>query len=121
MKKIGNSERIGQLLDYLGQTIKDGDGFVREQAPLLAREVVHLQLVSSIVTLVAVGTIATLAWRYLGKLVRSNNEEYHHAGILFRILVVLVGGLFVFVNGYHAMQAAFAPRMVVMNYIRSLK
>lgn len=121
IENVGNNERIGYLIDYLGQTIKDGDSFVREQAPMLAREVVDMQLASSIFGVVCVATISAFVLRYSSKLLKSSDDETVFSGYMMRLMVVLVGGLLFGASIHSGLRCIIAPRMVVMNYVRSLK
>lgn len=122
-------ERLIALLDYIGERAKTAEGFAMEQLPLVAREIVAWDFWSNLVGTLMGVVLLTLA-AYLIILICRKAEDWLKQ---VEFPVPLVASLFIaffsacggfgFMSTYLMpfIKAATAPRLVVIDYVRSLR
>lgn len=125
------TERLNTFLDWLEQSARSAESFTLEQAPLLAREYVAWQFWSSLISLllclliIILGTIfATLLIRRGLDIVNGKKRGDEFACFFpaaFIILVcALLGGLGSYLNGATALKTHVAPRVIILDYVKSI-
>ena len=140
---LNTEQRINSLLDYLGQTAKDGIAFASEQAPLVAKEVAtYGAVVGWAKVVIGVFLLAGVAFaiRKALAITKEDNPDYdpknnwsafNNKKLGFengRTIVLLVcsipvsafGVSLVAANMDDAMKATFAPRVYVLEYVAKL-
>lgn len=118
MSEVTN-EQLGQLLKYIGTLAERADGFVVEQAPLLAREIVawHMWSNTALAAMYFAGFVAGVwmarwLWRFPW-------EDPIHRPIAALPLVFAVAMATAALDCVHtAIKAAVAPRLVVLEYVQ---
>lgn len=124
------TKNIEKVAGWVASTASEGEAFVREQAPLVAQEIVNWHFWSSvcIVAIMAALSVPVIWCIYL--LVRfllqggANPERYGEAAFCVLVILVCVQvGLTIpaFINSYEAVKAAVAPRIVIIETLRTLK
>jgi hypothetical protein len=115
----------GELLDWLKTSAEAGSGFLVEQAPLYAQEVVAWQflcgVIFSVVFFAAALCFIAIAIRgfYRANANPRDEEAYCNVSMfLLAVSVVLVvfGSMFT----ADAIKAKVAPRVVIMEHVRGL-
>jgi ABC-type xylose transport system permease subunit len=119
-----------ELLQWLKTTAEKSSDFVQEQAPLLAREIVAWHFWSSIflVVVFAFLWLASLALAFW--IFRQRNKSHNWQSDVepfcgIAAAIVLMSTLFFFLmgcchNGYNAVKASCAPRLIVLEKIGTL-
>jgi hypothetical protein len=106
-----------ELLDWLKTTAERSSEFVEREAPLLANEVVAWHFWSSVFLASAILFFsfallgfATWLWRMGGKDPRECSMIVFLVGLLIWIPAII--------NGYEAVKASVAPRVVILEYVK---
>lgn len=116
------SERLTTLLDYIGNTVKDADTFARGQAPLVAEEIVRWKIASSVLGVllgISLGFVALWLFR-IGKR-NIKDADIAPPCIVFGGAFAAASIILVSINIYGAVRGITQPRVIVLDYIRSLK
>lgn len=114
-------QALGALLQYAQQAVE----FSKEQAPLLAQEIVRWGVVSNAVEIALSGALIFCAFRYCKRLCDAARaaEDFSFREASSSILAVVLacaGGVsfFVAVDAVLAMtKAIFAPRLYLIEYL----
>ena len=119
------NERIDQALDFVLQTANDTKGFVLEQAPLVAREIVAWTLWSGVIQAVVCVSLLIV----IGRLVRNATARERADGCggdPLDIITIVAGSLaIIFIFGAacfgigQATKSLVAPRLVIIDTLRS--
>lgn len=118
------NERLTTLLDYIGTTVKDADTFARGQAPLVAEEIVRWYVAESILGLVlaiALGAAGLWILRRSKRLTKIEDEGIAGAMILFGLGCLAVAIAMTCINANSLVRGLTQPRVIVLDYVRSLK
>lgn len=119
-------QRLITLLDYVGDKAKAAEGFAIEQAPLVAREIVAWQFWSSIFLIFLFVMLGAVAWSIAVYCWRTRNDWFDpdfaamvacFAAVAGIALPLAGGGT----NGYIAVKATVAPRLVIIDYIKTIR
>lgn len=122
------SESAADLIEWVERTGKDGESFVREQAPLLAQEIISWHILSHAI-LAAVFIGLAIAVVSCSTLVRRVTECLRDSGdrdvirLIYRIVSIVAALLFVgatFECGFYILQAIVAPRVVILHELQKL-
>ena len=134
------TKRLEALMDYIGERAKQADGFVMEQAPLVAREIVAWTMWYSLVW-VGVGVVlvaaAVVLWRVgvvkdrearVAEAKKPRREwgggEYDGSWLALAFAGPIVCGMAaaacIGVAGSTVIKSVVAPRLVVVDYVKSL-
>ena len=118
---------INKALDFVLQTAEQTRDFVADQAPLVAGEIIQLtfvggviQAVIGLVMVVFTGIVARGVWRIIPT--EEDRPELVLSVLLWCVLAffsLIVGGVMAYQGTKSALQAAIAPRTVVIDYLRS--
>lgn len=118
-------EKAGaELVQWMTDAAKSGGDFVAEQAPQLAQEIVAWHFWSNVFTAALVSVVLLpIALAAGGICYRETKRTYPHgdgsgavlSGIVSLIAISIVT-LTVGFNGYEAVKAAVAPRLIVIEY-----
>lgn len=124
-------KNVNEAIDWLQKTGGAIQDFAVEQAPLYCREVVAWQLYSGLAAVVLSLILGGIAWRLLKYAKQLRDAELDRDGgnitisdCASRVSAVFVGifALVAFgVGGFCAVKAAVAPRLVIVEHLRSLK
>lgn len=119
------AESAGKLLQWAEATSKDADSLVREQAPLLAKEIVSLQLWTNAIAIIAcLGVFFALyrAFKFCCAHLQDDlDSEIAFGGALVSIAVsVMVFLLALIPSVYSLCVAVFAPRVLVLQELQKL-
>jgi len=119
------AEKLNVLLDWVGETTKSAQGFMLEQAPLVAQEIVAWEFWSSVLaaTMFAVG--AAMFSKGIQMLWRKDEQgRWAVSDDVARAMPTAFGAMAIvgFVVGvaFHtawAVKAQVAPRLVIIEYI----
>lgn len=124
-----SAEKLNSLLDWVGETTKSAQGFVLEQAPLVAQEIVAWELWASVVWVVfgAVGvaclaTTARVCWVKAKNHEPQDNYDDTVGGFVVAVVFSMLGTLGLFfgvcaVQTVDAVKAKVAPRLVIVDYV----
>lgn len=118
--------RLASLLDFVGESAKDATSFAVEQAPLVAREIVSWHIAAhSIGALIALGVVvglAFLAWQIVRHAKQKSPVEREGMRFFAAFLLVLATAALIFalVNAGLAIKGVVAPRLVIIDEIRSI-
>lgn len=122
-------KNINEAIDWLQQTGGAIQDFAIEQTPLYCREVVAWELASNSVAtaLSAIAIISAVVW--LKKATPAIVEAWEMADDAFHALFVPLINIALFTVGAvtlsgslpQAIKAAVAPRMIIVEHLRSLK
>jgi hypothetical protein len=120
--------RLNALLDYVGTTAKDADGFVREQAPMVAQEIVAWKFGVGVAQL-SFGVVLIVVWvMALITVLREEKKPFADRNEMVSVpcgMFLVMGGVFMCiltVGGiYDTLRASVAPRLVVIDYIKAAK
>ncbi len=122
---MSGPEKYDELIAYLTDAVKAGGDLVKEQAPLVAQEIIawgiwYHTIEAAILTLAMVW-----AWRYLPK--RLNRLANHHDfdiggvfGWIGFVVASLIASVAVLIDVHNALQAVIAPRLYLLDYLKSL-
>jgi hypothetical protein len=120
--------RLNALLDYIGTTAKDADGFVREQAPLVAQEIVAwefwmglTQAVVGGISLVVVFGLVLRAIRNLHKHGSSISPEQCLPHFFVAFVLLMVALPLALCGTPRVIKSTISPRLVVIDYIKAAK
>jgi NADH:ubiquinone oxidoreductase subunit 5 (subunit L)/multisubunit Na+/H+ antiporter MnhA subunit len=116
-----------QLLDWVQETAAAGQDFISREAPLYAAEVVSWYFWSSIflmLVMLSVAVMAFIIYRYAARWF-TTAETHDEKELAATASLVSLGLMLVFLGfsahqGYGAVKAAVAPRMVVIEHLRGL-
>lgn len=120
------NERLTTLLDYIGNTVKDADTFARGQAPLVAEEIIRWYIAESIlgILLALVFLSLTIFFCWLILKMEKHGVPPSEAGggcvvgaIICGLLAIIIGS----VNVNHLVRGLTQPRVIVLDYVRSIK
>lgn len=119
--------KLSALLDYIGSTAKDADGFVREQAPLVAQEIVAWKLgyglfiVGFGTALLVFGVFMIRAVVREAKRPFADQREFVFVGAgIAGMFGVLIGSINFGCGAYDVLRATVAPRLVILDYVKSV-
>lgn len=121
-------DRLNALLDYVGTTVKDGDALLREQAPLVVKEIVAWEFWSSIATIGMTTAILALAIALLFFCMKKavsdtkSDIDWSEPAAALLITAAILGVVWLVVvptNAMSAVKASTAPRLVVLDYLKS--
>lgn len=120
------AQSAGKLLQWAEATSKDADALMREQAPLVAQEIVAMQLWSGVVACISIViglVLLAFMFRQASKSTRrdlfdvfSPMELLSGAGIV--VIPLSLIGLVKY--GYQAIEAGLAPRVVILHELQKL-
>lgn len=118
-------ERLNDLMDWVGSTAKATEGFVIEQAPLVAQEIVAWEFwgcIGHASLFLAFAIAGTLTIRLLWRKDKDGNLLVDDEAA--RFVPSILGGIacvaFVVAAadyGIHAIKAKVAPRIVIIDYV----
>jgi hypothetical protein len=115
-----SNEKLNEALAFVLEQVKDGTGFVKEQAPLVAQEIVRYELWSSVVFFVAAAAVAlvTIFWARKKEWIVWEDLP---GPKMFATIVVGVASVVAVQNGVHITKCVTAPRLVVLDYLRGVR
>lgn len=116
-------EKLGQLVEYLTESAKQGIDFTKEQAPLVAQEIVQWTIGESAVLIVS-GLIGLGIGAYLLRLgIRGLRDDWgglEGLPIAGGVMLSSVSILMVVTNTLTLVKAITAPRLVLLDYLGKL-
>lgn len=133
--KQAAAENAEELVAWVKGLATEGEEFVREQAPLLAQEIIAwrfwenaVQAAAWLVLMVAMICIATIMFRLMAKLLRAEEgceddaDKFVVFTIVFAVTAILAicSGFGLMDDGREAIKAAVAPRVVLLEELRRL-
>ena len=124
--------KLDALVQYLCDSVKDGGDFLRDQAPLVAKEIVSwtfaIGLLGTIVSLAILLVILTFGVLSLRRGQWSDSADPENKWAVGQIICGLLLAIWLAAGmpygmscAHDAIKAACAPRLVVLDYLRGLK
>lgn len=113
------NESWPQLLEFVTGTLKDGKDFAVEQAPMVVQEYLRWQFTEAIFFAVFFGVLAIVVWAIAPRFDKAIDGE-GEAALFVRCVAALVFVFAVGFNGYEAVKVKVAPRIVLIEYARSV-
>jgi len=116
-------QRLNALMDFVGEQAKDATAFAKEQAPMVAQEIVRWHLWSNAISAAAMA-IALVAMIYAThRAIRwfHKNDAWEISPVLVLPIVGIIGCSITLKGDVQAtVKAATAPRLVIIDYIRGV-
>lgn len=117
-------QNINEAIDWLQQTGGSIQDFAAEQAPLYCQELIKYEIMSSAIGLIG-GLVALAMSAIVIRFLRKHEAEMDEGSfyLTFAVggLLALAGCLFVARNVSPLVKAHTAPRVVIVEHLRSLK
>jgi hypothetical protein len=117
-------KNINEAIDWLQETGASVQDFAVEQAPLYCREVVAWELWSGVAGgVLGIAVILVGLWLLsIGRaLLRCGNDRDAFFPMLGGIIASVVGSVILSGSASHAIKAAAAPRLVIVEHLRGMK
>lgn len=118
------AESAGKLLQWAEATSKDADALLREQAPLLAQEIVAFKWCSSLIVVVVSFAVAALcavgAIPSVRKGIRGTGSEADEVIFFCGSVGCASACVALAISSYHFLLAHFAPRLVILRELQNL-
>lgn len=119
------SEELAELLRYVRESTQATGSFVKEQAPDVAMQIVAYERLRSTSIYVSLLLVLSIIMAILFKnrdKIRKNCHENHDPplyGIGMTIFSLIFAIIFIF-QGVWVLRTWFAPKLIVIDYIRSM-
>lgn len=114
------TEKLSALLEYVQAKGEAADGFITEQAPLVAREIVAWSFWSSVATAIAFFALAMIFVGLAARCYRFAVKEDSENVIFCAFVMFAISLMLLFLAGWYAanvVKAGVAPRIVVIEYL----
>lgn len=116
---------LAKTIELLNKTIEGSGNFVMDQAPQVVKEIVTYSAISSFCWMLFWGMILFVLILCLKKTLKAVNgdlcEDVEIRGMVisfFLVLNVIIGAFF-FIKLQDGLKAIFAPRVVIIDYVRN--
>lgn len=120
-KLMSNS---AELIDYVTQWAKDGDVLVREQAPLVAKEILNYAIASHGAGILLSLVIAGATIYFSRDFWKRQKENAYADWSIASVAIGAIGGLISFmifiVNAASIVQPIVAPRLYILQTMREI-
>jgi hypothetical protein len=122
--------KLNEMMSFVLEQVKDGTGFVREQAPLVAQEIVRYELWSSSVRIIWMAVvIVTLAIAVIKAVKRGDFDIdapmtracFSVIASVLLLLASVFGVVVIAENTTQVVKCLTSPRLVVLDYLKTLK
>lgn len=126
---MNNQDKLDRLLDYLLNGLEKATDFAAEQAPLVVQELITWQRVQTLACAVLCAVGSYVAYRRSVRLSKRLQEslDRHDGNDCAWFLGTILSGIAclglsiaVTVNLYYAFQVWCAPRVYLLEYVRTL-
>lgn len=117
------NERIIVLLDYLSSVAKDDDTFARAEIPQVASEIVAWELWSGVLWIIPCIIGCYISYRLCRKgVVTLKSRGVDESFPLFVVCAVVAffSAIGLSSNGTNILKSIVAPRLVILDYVRSV-